>query len=62
MPNKRDRLNVRLSVCEGALVRAAALRLDVTMSELVRDLAVGFALRSITNDSSHELVSAGPAL
>lgn len=47
MPRKRSRLNIRLPEGDVALLRAGAERLDISVSELVRNAAVREALEAV---------------
>lgn len=46
---KRDRLHLRLSVGDAALLRSVARGMDLSISELVRQAAIAFALKSQRN-------------
>jgi uncharacterized protein (DUF1778 family) len=51
-PKKRDRLHLRLASSDAALLKAAADRLDCSLSELVRRASVDAALRTLSNDKN----------
>ena len=49
---KRDRLHLRLSAGDGALLRAAARLSDTSVSEFVRHAAVEAALSAMRNGTA----------
>jgi uncharacterized protein (DUF1778 family) len=51
-PKKRDRLHLRLASSDAALLKAAADRLDCSLSELVRRASVEAALRTLGREGN----------